>query len=136
MWTSTGMPEAAAEAAPEAAAPGATLPGATHPGATAPGRVRPPTFYVDGLVAWGTVNAMTLPTLEATGRAGNPQGDTLTGEHEAARTVLDELGRLGISPDAVARKLEAESAGRTARDWQALRAATRRVLDGVAEPVG
>jgi transaldolase len=94
----------------------------------APRPVHPPGCHAERLVAWGTVSTMPLATLESVDRNGRLEGDTLSGEHEAAQAVLDELGCLGISLDAVARSLEQESASRQRRSWRELRAAVGALL--------
>ncbi|MEV4616853.1 transaldolase family protein [Kitasatospora sp. NPDC049258] len=96
------------------------------------GRPRPGTGYVESLVSWGTVNAMSLPTLEDAARHSTLRGDTLMGQHEAAQAVLDRLGRLGISYDAVVRRLEAESVGRLTDSWLLLRSSVAEQLRMVA----
>ncbi|MDQ1014618.1 transaldolase family protein [Streptomyces afghaniensis] len=82
-----------------------------------------PTRYVERLVTWGTITSMTLPTLEAAVRHLALRGDTLMGRHRAALEVWGRLERLGIDGDEIARKLEAESAGRLAAAWRDLYAA-------------
>ncbi|MGC5036288.1 MULTISPECIES: transaldolase [unclassified Streptomyces] len=82
-----------------------------------------PTRYVERLVTWGTISAMTLPTLEAAARRLALCGDTLMGRHRSAVEVWGRLERLGIDGDEVARKLEAESARRLAAAWRDLYAA-------------
>ena len=90
-------------------------------GTAVPDPERSSTGYVDGIVAWGTVSAMTLPTLEAAVRHCDLRGDTLLGERESAEAALAELGRLGISYQAVVRKAETDSEARHNRAWRALR---------------
>ncbi|WP_371498451.1 transaldolase [Kitasatospora sp. NBC_00374] len=87
----------------------------------AAGRVGPGTGYVESLVSWGTVNAMSPSTLDQAARHSRLRGDTLMGQHEAAQKVLDRLGRLGISYDAVVRRLETESVPRLVDSWLLLR---------------
>ncbi|MFF7857361.1 transaldolase [Streptomyces sp. NPDC007904] len=88
-----------------------------------PDREASPTRYVERLVTWGTVSAMTLPTLEAAARHLGLCGDTLMGRHRAAQEVWDRLERLGIHADAVARELETRTAERLAASWDDLYAA-------------
>ncbi|MFF2661022.1 transaldolase family protein [Kitasatospora sp. NPDC058032] len=79
--------------------------------------------YVAGLVSWGTAHAMTRPVLEEAVRKLRLEGDTLLGRHEAARAVLDRLGRLGIDYGAVARRLEEESVPGLVEHWRRLHTA-------------
>ncbi len=81
------------------------------------------TGYVDGIVAWGTVSAMGLPTLEAAVRHCDLRGDTLMGEGPSAQATLAELDRLGISYETVVRKAAADSEARHTKAWRALREA-------------
>jgi len=92
------------------------------------------TSYVDRMVAWGTVTAMSLSTIDWTTRNGDLRGDTLTGECAAAQSVMDELGGLGITYDSIVRRLEQDSGKRLVRSWQELRLATRKGL-GIAARV-
>jgi transaldolase len=90
--------------------------------------------HVDRIVGWGTVTAMSLSAIESVTRHGELRGDTLTGECAAAQSIVDGLGLLGISYDAVVRTLERDSRSRLDRSWQELRSATRkrlRTVDGV-----
>lgn len=86
------------------------------------------TEYVDRLVAWGTVTAMSLSTIDSVMRHGELRGDTLTGESEAAQSVVDDLGALGVSCDSVVRSLEQDTGRRLDESWQELRSATREGL--------
>ncbi|MEV6957686.1 transaldolase [Streptomyces sp. NPDC051207] len=85
-----------------------------------------PTRYVERLVTWGTVSAMTLPTLEAATRRLTLCGDTLMGRHRVARELWDRLERLGIDGEAIARKLETESARRLSAAWTDLHEAVEK----------
>ncbi|MEU1818495.1 transaldolase family protein [Streptomyces roseifaciens] len=89
--------------------------------------------YVESLVAWGTVSAMSGTTLAAAGRRGRLRGDTLTGQEGAARAAVVRFEAAGVSFDEVARALEAESALRAGRAWGALRGA---VADRLREGSG
>ncbi|MFE0042431.1 transaldolase family protein [Streptomyces albireticuli] len=89
--------------------------------------------YVAGLVAWGTVSAMSEATLEAVARGCRLQGDTLTGQAEAARAVVAGLERRGVSLEEVAKKLEADGVDRLVSSWRALRGA---VEDRLRRPRG
>ncbi|MCP2313357.1 MULTISPECIES: transaldolase [Kitasatospora] len=79
--------------------------------------------YVEGLVSWGTVHAMTRPVLDEAADRLELRGDTLMGQHETAQTVLDSLGRLGISYDAVERRLEADTVTGLIDSWLGLHTA-------------
>jgi transaldolase len=71
---------------------------------------------------------MSLSTIDSVTRYGELRGDTLTGESEAAQSVVDDLGTLGVSYDSVVRRLEQDTGGRLDRSWQELRSATRERL--------
>ncbi|UQI47437.1 transaldolase [Streptomyces sp. HU2014] len=98
-----------------------------------PGGPAPEVPYVAGLVAWGTVSAMSEATLEAVARECRLQGDTLTGEAEAARGAVAGLERRGVSLEEVAKKLEADGVDRLVSSWRALRGA---VEDRLRRPRG
>ncbi|MFF0389011.1 transaldolase family protein [Kitasatospora sp. NPDC004615] len=89
-------------------------------------------WYVEGLVSWGTVHAMTRPLLDEAARALRLRGDTLMGQHEAALTVHDRLGRLGIPYRAVVRRLESENITGLVDSWMRLHAAMEARLGGKA----
>ncbi|MFC5145919.1 transaldolase family protein [Streptomyces aureoversilis] len=86
--------------------------------------------YVESLVAWGTVSAMSGTTLAAAGRRGRLRGDTLTGQEGAARAAVVRFEASGVSFDEVAGALEAESSVRPGRAWGALRGAVADRLRG------
>ena len=83
------------------------------------------TRYVDRLVAWSTVTLLSPPVIEAAVLHSRLQGDTLTGEAKAARTVWDRLERAGVPHDTVTAKLEADGLRR-------LVTLRRRLLSAVA----
>ncbi|MCQ8772714.1 transaldolase family protein [Streptomyces telluris] len=89
--------------------------------------------YVESLVAWGTVSAMSGTTLAAAGRRGRLRGDTLTGQDGAARAAVVRFEAAGVSFDEVAGALESESAVRAGQAWGALRGA---VADRLREGSG
>jgi len=66
------------------------------------------TRYVVELVAPGVVNTMPEATLEAVADHGKIRGDTLTGNYEHGRSVLDRLAAIGIDYDDVVQTLEDE----------------------------
>ncbi|MEW2067171.1 transaldolase family protein [Streptomyces sp. NPDC007346] len=51
---------------------------------------------VEDLVAWSTVHVLPSPALDALTRRGQLRGDTLSGESEAAESVLSGLRRAGV----------------------------------------
>jgi transaldolase len=91
------------------------------------------TRYVEGLVVWGTVSAMTEATQEALADHGELRGDTVTGEHTAARGVMDALERLGISFAKVSRELEEQALRASFAAWERLSGA---VEDALRRPHG
>ncbi len=64
------------------------------------------TRYVVELVAPGVVNTMPEATLEAVADHGVLRGDTITGNYEHARAVLERLAAVGIDYDDVVQALE------------------------------
>ncbi|MEU8548999.1 transaldolase family protein [Streptomyces roseoverticillatus] len=86
--------------------------------------------YVESLVAWGTVSAMTSGTLEAVVERGRLRGDTLTGQDGAARAAVARLERCGLSFGEVAKKLEADGVAHGVSSWRALRGAVAERLQG------
>lgn len=76
-----------------------------------------PTMYVLELVAENTVNTMPEATLNAVRESKTFNGDTITGRFDAARTLLDDLARIGISIDEVAEKLEVEGIDKFIKPW-------------------
>lgn len=63
--------------------------------------------YVEALIGPGTINTMPLRTLDAFRDHGDPT-PRLEEDLDGARTVLRELGEVGIDLDAVSRQLERE----------------------------
>jgi transaldolase len=61
----------------------------------------PDTKYVAGLIAPGTVNTMPASTMEAFADHGQASGDTITGNYDAARSVLGQLAAACIDFDDV-----------------------------------
>ncbi len=80
----------------------------------------PDTMYVTELVAPGTVNTMPRGTLDAVLDHGQITGDTVRGGDEAARAVLDDLERLGISYVDVVGRLEKEGLAKFEASWEQL----------------
>jgi transaldolase len=82
----------------------------------------PAMWYVEEFVAWATVNAMSLTTLDTAARTCAPHGDTLTNEHDAATAVLNGIERLGVPVAEVGQRLEVTNTLRRAEVWQELKA--------------
>lgn len=80
----------------------------------------PDTMYVVELVADNTVNTMPGKTLDAVADHGEVTGDTVTGEYDAAREVLDDLERLGVSYAEVTEQLEVEGLEKFDASWEQL----------------
>ncbi|MFF7729208.1 transaldolase family protein [Streptomyces sp. NPDC008001] len=77
--------------------------------------------YVESLVAWGTVSAMSEAALVAVEERGRLRGDTLTGQDGAGRGAVARLERAGIPFDEVTKTLEAESLAQAVSSWRGLR---------------
>ncbi|MEV4501901.1 transaldolase family protein [Streptomyces klenkii] len=86
--------------------------------------------YVESLVAWGTVSAMSEAALGAGVERGRLRGDTLTGQDGAARAAVARLERCGVSFGEVAETLEADSAKHRVSSWRALRGVVGERLRG------
>jgi transaldolase len=82
----------------------------------------PDTMYVSELVAPGTVNTMSLATLEAFDDHGQVRGDTITGTYQTAREHLDRLARLGIDYDEVTARREEQGLAKFEAIWEELSA--------------
>jgi transaldolase len=80
----------------------------------------PDTMYVAELVTDGVVNTMPSKTMEAMADHGVVSGDTVRGEYEHARQVLDALERLGISYNDVTAVLEREGLTKFEKSWEEL----------------
>lgn len=80
----------------------------------------PDTLYVTELVTPGVVNTMPEKTLEATFNHGKIRGDTVTGSYPAARAVLNDLDRLGVSYQEVTELLEREGVEKFVASWNEL----------------
>ena len=78
------------------------------------------TTYVVELVAAVVVNTMPEKTLEATFDHGVIEGDTVSGSYDAAREILDQLERLGVSYDEVTALLEKEGVEKFIVSWNEL----------------
>lgn len=89
----------------------------------------PDTLYVDELVVAGVVNTMPEATLKAVADHGGDGSDTVTGTQEAAQSVIDRLGGLGIDIDQVTQQLEDEGVEKFTTAWGQLLST---VSDGLA----
>jgi transaldolase len=88
----------------------------------------PDTAYVTELVAPNTVNTMPEATLKAADEHGEISGDTVRGSYDSAKSVLDAVGRLGISYDDVVQVLEDEGVEKFEASWNELLASTEAEL--------
>jgi transaldolase len=78
------------------------------------------TLYVTDLVTAGVVNTMPEKTMQAFADHGEVRGDTVRGEYDAARRVMDDLARLGIEYDDVIATLEREGVEKFVASWNEL----------------
>lgn len=77
----------------------------------------PDTMYVEELVAPGVVNTMPEGTIEAFADHGEVRGDTVTGNYDDARAVLDKLADVGVDYDDVVQVLEDEGVDKFEASW-------------------
>ena len=89
----------------------------------------PDTLYVTNLVAQGVVNTMPEKTMEATFDHGVIEGDTVSGSYDAAREILDQLERLGVSYDEVTALLEKEGVEKFIVSWGELLETVKTALE-------
>lgn len=94
----------------------------------------PPTRYVDDLVSWGTVQAMSPVLLRLAAQSARPHGETLLGRSAEALTVVERLHRIGVCYDDVARVVEDGSITRSAEGWRELRSALVQGLKAASSP--
>jgi transaldolase len=80
----------------------------------------PDTKYVAGVVAPGTVNTMPGPAMEAFADHGQVSGDTITGNYDAARSVLDHLAAAGAALADVTEYLERDGLAKLEKSWSEL----------------
>lgn len=90
------------------------------------------TRYVIELVAPGTVNTMPASTMAAVEDHGEFRGDTVRGNYDDARSVLDRLGEVGVDLDDVTRVLEDEGVRKFADSWSGLLDVVQHALDDAA----
>ncbi len=88
----------------------------------------PDTLYVDELVVHGVVNTMPETTFDAVSDHGGNGSDTVTGTQDAAASVIERLGALGISIDDVTLQLEVEGVEKFSASWEQL---LGKVTDGL-----
>jgi transaldolase len=84
--------------------------------------------YVDSLIAASTVNTMTLETLAAYRRHGEPKV-RIQEDLEEAETLPAQLATFGIDLDQIADELEEEGVRRFAESHESLRRRLRQVID-------
>ena len=87
------------------------------------------TRYVVELAAPNTVNTMPAATLEAVSDHGRPRGDAIRGTYDDARTVFEDLRRLGIDFDDVVDGLEEQGLASFAKSWEELIASVTTQLE-------
>jgi len=80
----------------------------------------PDTMYVVDLVVADTVNTMPEATIKATADHGELRGDTVRGSYDAARQVLADMEKLGVSYDDVVQVLEDEGVAKFEASWNGL----------------
>ncbi len=87
------------------------------------------TLYVTELVAPETVNTMPRATMRAMADHGEVRGDTVTGNYDLARRVMDDLAAVGIDlPDVIA-TLEREGVEKFVTSWEELLGTVQSSLD-------
>jgi transaldolase len=89
----------------------------------------PDTKYVSGLIARDTVNTMPGATLEAFADHGRVAGDSVTGDYEGSRRVLDQLAAAGIDFDDVTEYLERDGLAKFEKSWSELGATVATELE-------
>ncbi|HEX8627987.1 MAG TPA: transaldolase [Catenuloplanes sp.] len=94
-------------------------------------------IYVEELIAPGVVNTMPEPVIHAFADHGEVRGgDTVTGSYDAARKVLDDLGKLGVDYDDVVKILETEGVDKFETSWVELLEGLKKSLQAAAEGAG
>ena len=89
----------------------------------------PDTLYVSELVVQNTVNTMPEKTLEAFADHGEVTGDTVHGTYDAARGIIEELEKAGVSYDEVVAILEDEGLEKFDASWAELTETVQAELD-------
>src|SRR5579875_3006767 len=80
----------------------------------------PDTLYVTELVTHGVVNTMPEKTLDAVADHGRIEGDTVVGNYDDAKQVMDRLAAVGIDIDDVTDVLEREGVEKFITSWHEL----------------
>ncbi|MER6222666.1 transaldolase family protein [Streptomyces sp. 900105755] len=75
---------------------------------------------LEGLIAWMSLHALPQQALEALDLREGFHGDTLSGEHGAARRALDAYGWAGIVFDSLAHELETAAIENERAAWERL----------------
>lgn len=88
-----------------------------------------PARYVVKLAAPGCVNTVPESTLEAVVTEGQFAGDTVTGRHEAAQSVLEDLAEVGIDFQKICAELETAGEAAFVSSWESLRTTVGRALE-------
>jgi transaldolase len=91
------------------------------------------TMYVEELVTAGVVNTMPQATIDAVAKEGNITGDTVRGTYDAARKVIGDLEKLGISYDEVVQVLEDEGVSKFDVSWTELQDTVTAALKAAAK---
>ncbi|MDQ1708869.1 MAG: transaldolase, partial [Frankiaceae bacterium] len=88
------------------------------------------------LVAPGTVNTMPEATLDAVADHGVITGPTANTGYDAARAVIEDLGRIGVSYDEVVDVIEREGVKKFEDSWGQLIDGVTRELERFGAQVG
>jgi transaldolase len=91
------------------------------------------TMYVEDLVTSGVVNTMPQATIDAVAAEGEITGDTVRGTYDAARQVIADLEKLGISYDEVVQVLEDEGVSKFDASWSELQDTVTAALKAAAK---
>jgi len=90
------------------------------------------TMYITELAVPNTVNTMPEKTLEAFADHGEVSGDQVTGNHDDAQQVMDDLRGLGIDYDDVIAVLEREGVEKFVKSWDELGETVKANLEDAA----
>ncbi len=89
----------------------------------------PDTLYVTQLVTHGVVNTMPEKTLEAVADHGTVEGDTVVGNYDDAKQVMEALAAVGVDIDEVTALLEKEGVEKFIASWHELTDTVTAALD-------
>ena len=89
----------------------------------------PDTLYVTQLVTHGVVNTMPEKTLEAVADHGTIEGDTVVGNYDDAKQVMEALAAVGVDIDEVTALLEKEGVEKFIASWHELTDTVTAALD-------